>query len=87
MESSCRYKDIAGRPGEGVHSVRFMGIAVFDTVGTILVVWALAKYMKWPFWPSLVVAFILGELAHWYFCVNSAVLSMLLGSTANRDRL
>jgi hypothetical protein len=74
---ACEYKDIAGRPGEGFHSTRFMGIAVFDTVGTILVVWALAKYMKWPFWTSLLIAFIIGEIAHWYFCVDTALLKKI----------
>ncbi len=37
-----QYKDIFGKPNEGVHSVRFAGMAAFDLMGLVIVIIALA---------------------------------------------
>lgn len=31
-----QYKDIFGKPGEGVHKYRFLGVAIVDFIGTII---------------------------------------------------
>jgi len=33
----CKYKNILGSPNKGVHSYRFFGLAIFDTILTIIV--------------------------------------------------
>jgi hypothetical protein len=33
----CKYKDLLGEPGKGVHSYRIFNIAIVDVVLTILV--------------------------------------------------
>lgn len=57
--------------------MRFMGVAVGDTLGTILLALLVAHYFGFKFIPTLVVLFVLGEFLHWYFCVDSAVLKAL----------
>lgn len=65
----CKYKDILGVPGEGVHSFRVFNLAVFDVLGTI----ALAYVMKIPIW----FAFLLGIILHRIFCVRTTIDKLL----------
>ena len=74
---SCKYKDALGVPGQGFHSMRFMGLAVGDTVGTIILALIIARIFDLNFGPTLLVLFIIGELLHWYFCVDSTVMKWL----------
>jgi len=78
---SCPYANILGVPGEGVHKQRFMGLALNDTLATIVA----AILTSWFFNVSLVYSFlgwfIGGEILHYAFGVNTAFLKML-GITA-----
>lgn len=74
---SCPFKNALGVPGEGFHSARFMGLAVGDTVGTFVLAWFLAKVFGWPYLPTLIALLVLGEVLHWYFCVDTAVIKFL----------
>jgi hypothetical protein len=74
---SCPFKDALGVPGEGFHSTRFMGLAVGDTVGTFVLALLLAKVFGWPYLPTLIALLVLGEVLHWYFCVDTAVIKFL----------
>ena len=40
----CEFKDIFGKPGEGVHSIRIANFAIIDILLTIGVSWFVAKY-------------------------------------------
>lgn len=73
---SCPFKDIFGKPGEGPHSIRFAGFAVVDTVLTIILAWYMAKWLKKPFPLVLLVLFIVGEILHWVFCVDTAFIKL-----------
>jgi hypothetical protein len=74
---SCPFKNALGVPGEGFHSVRFMGLAVGDTVGTFILAMLISKLFGWPYWPTVIGLFVLGEVLHWYFCVDTAVIRFL----------
>lgn len=37
MTLLCKYANIAGEPGTGVHQTRFLGMAAFDLFGTIMI--------------------------------------------------
>lgn len=78
---SCPYANILGVPGEGVHAQRFMGLALNDTIATLVA----ALITSWLFNVSLLYSiigwFILGELLHYAFGVNTAFLKMI-GITA-----
>jgi hypothetical protein len=73
-ESSCPFKNIFGKPKTGPHSLRIADIAVVDTSLTVLGAFLISKYFKQPFLPSLLFFFLLGELLHWIFCVDTTVI-------------
>ena len=69
----CQYKDVFGKPGKGVHSYRFMDVAVVDVVFTILGAWLIAYAWKLNFWYSLLGLFLVGIIMHRLFCVKTKV--------------
>jgi hypothetical protein len=76
---SCPFKDIFGKVREGPHSYRIFDVAVVDSVLTILLALVLQKlfFQNFSFLKVLAVTFIVGELMHWYFCVDSKVIQIL----------
>ena len=72
--SGCPYRYLFGKPGEGPHSYRFMGLAVVDTVLTFLSAWLIT----------------LGTIGDHRFRIPTMGLSLLLqvaGILAIRDRV
>jgi hypothetical protein len=61
----CPYAFIFGKPGQGAHSTRFMGYAVVDSVGTVLLAILLAYVFQTNFWVTLVATFVVGEVLHY----------------------
>jgi succinate dehydrogenase hydrophobic anchor subunit len=75
----CPYKYLSGKPREGVHTVRIpiLDWAFVDTSVTALFAWFLAKHLKQPFWFVLLVTFLIAEISHAYFCVDSAIMDQI----------
>ena len=76
----CRYKNILGKPGEGVHSYRIFNIAVVDVLLTVLL--ALIIYFFFPkisLVYILVFLFLLGIVSHHIFCVRTTVDKAIFG--------
>ena len=69
--SLCKYKDIFGKPATGVHSYRVFNVAIADVIGTILIAYIFSLLTKVNFLWSLLIFFILGELMHFIFCVDT----------------
>lgn len=69
----CRYKDLFGRPSEGVHAYRIFDIAVVDVAATVVVAYVIARVFGFAFWKSLVTLFIVGIISHRAFCVRTTV--------------
>ena len=71
----CKYKDIFGKVGEGVHSYRLFNIALFDFLGTIILTWVLHRYIlyKYKFEYILLFMFMTGILLHRLFCVQTTI--------------
>ena len=69
----CKYRDIGGKPGKGIHSYRFMGIAIVDLGITILGAAIIAWIFKLNFWWVLIVLLILGIFIHRLFCVRTTL--------------
>ena len=69
----CRYSDVLGRPGEGVHSIRIPGTptAAVDFASTLLLAWL----VSWSFSVSLSITtstfLLLGMFFHALFCVDT----------------
>jgi len=74
---SCPYANILGIPGQGVHAQRFLGLALNDTIATLVA----ALLTKWVFDIPLLYStlgwFVAGEILHYIFGVNSAFLKMI----------
>ena len=71
----CKYKDILGKPGEGVHSYRLFDIAIIDVVLTIGLALFIKKYIleDYDFCGILIGCFILGIVTHRVFCVRTKI--------------
>ena len=81
---SCPYKDIFGKPGEKIHSTRIFGLAAFDTLGTILISFLIAYSFKMCFWKTFAIIFILGEILHYLFGVQTAFLTFFKITACNK---
>ncbi len=75
MFGLCRYKNIFGRPGEGVHSFRICNIAVVDVIFTFILAKVLQLYFLrgYDYWLILLSCFILGVIFHRMFCVKTPI--------------
>ena len=71
--SLCSYRYIIGKPNEGVHRYRFMGIAIFDVAFVIVVAFLLHFFFHFHFIYTLLILFLLGILFHRLFCVRTTV--------------
>ena len=75
----CKYKDILGKPGKGLHSYRVCNIAIVDLLLTIL----LAKFIQYyileecNIWVILIFTFIVGIILHRIFCVRTTIDKLL----------
>lgn len=74
---NCPYKFIFGEPEKGFHSQRIMGFALYDTLGTIGLALIASFFFKINFWKSLFVWFVLGEILHYLFGVQTKFLSFI----------
>ena len=78
--SLCKYKNLFGEVGKGVHSYRIFNIAVVDTVLTILGAYIIYLFFpKYNFYYILLFLFILGIALHRLFCVRTTIDKFLFG--------
>jgi hypothetical protein len=76
--SLCKYKDIFGKVGEGVHSYRIFNIAIVDVVFTILGAFIIHLFLpKYKFIYILLVLFLSGIFLHRLFCVRTTIDKLL----------
>ena len=71
MLNFCKYKNILGKPKQGIHSIRFMNIAVVDVLLTILLAIFIKTYMFNETEMSIILlgTFIIGIIIQRIFCV------------------
>jgi hypothetical protein len=75
--SLCKYKNALGIPNKGIHSYRFMGVAIMDVIMTILAAYLISIFFKYNFIYTTIVLFILGIILHRLFCVRTTVDKLL----------
>jgi len=79
---SCPYKNLAGEPGTGYHSIRFLNLSVVDIIGTfILFAIPSAWLFKGNVWVHFAFWLVVGEIFHYAFGVQTSAMDML-GITA-----
>jgi hypothetical protein len=71
----CKYRNIFGKVGEGVHSYRIFNIAIVDVLCTFLGAFIIQRifFPKRYYLVVLAVLFLLGIFFHRLFCVNTTI--------------
>lgn len=76
----CKYKNIFGEVGQGIHSYRLFDIAIIDFIFTILFGLLVCAFMpELNILYVLIFLFILGIIAHRIFCVKTTLDKLLFG--------
>jgi len=73
----CPYSSIFGTPKQGPHIHRIFGFALVDTLLTVLLALIIARFTEYSFFFAFALLFILGELLHYAFGVQTEVLTQL----------
>jgi uncharacterized membrane protein len=73
----CKYKNLLGIPNKGIHSYRFMGIAIADVIMTIIGAIIISFLFKVSFVFTCISLFILGIILHRLFCVRTTIDKLL----------
>lgn len=76
----CKYAELFGKPGEGFHAPRLLGVAAYDLLGTVVVASAVAWFGKFPLLQANALALALGIFFHALFCVDTALNRALMGN-------
>lgn len=76
----CKYKDVFGKPNEGIRKIRIFNLSVVDVVPTILLGLTIAVYFKMPKSKGIAIAFGTSVVFHAVFCVETTLVKMLFGS-------
>jgi hypothetical protein len=74
---SCPYKFVLGIPNQGFHEKRVFGLALNDTLGTIVLALLTSYFFNVNVYISLFVWFISGEILHYLFGTQTALLTNL----------
>jgi len=73
----CKYKDILGKPGTGIHKFRLFNIAIVDVLVVLICAYLIARFFKLPLLYTTIGVFILGIFAHRLFCVRTGIDKLL----------
>lgn len=79
----CSFRNVFGRPREGVHAVRLpvLDIAVVDLALTIVCGTLLATYMHWSVLLTNGIIMALSVVIHRAFCVDTALTVRIFGAS------
>lgn len=74
----CKYKELLGKVGKGVHSIRFLNIAVIDVFLTFIAAYIIYSFnRKINYFLILILLFIAGIILHRLFCVRTTIDKLL----------
>ena len=73
----CKYKNLFGKPGEGLRKYRILDIAIYDTAVVIVIGLLISYFTGYNIWLTLAVLFVSGIIAHRMFCVRTGVDKLL----------
>jgi hypothetical protein len=69
----CKYSNLFGPPGQGIHSYRAYNIAYLDILVTIVASLAISYAFNIPLFYTILAMFVLGVIVHRVFCVRTTV--------------
>ena len=73
------YRDVLGKPKEGVHKYRFMNVAIVDYLLTIIGAFIIGYVASIPVEIVTIILFSLGVILHLLFDVNTNTTKFLKG--------
>jgi hypothetical protein len=79
----CKYKDIFGKPNEGLHKYRIFNIAIIDVIMTYIFGYIITKFINKKkeynieIWKVFIILLILSIIIHKIFCVETTIIKML----------
>ena len=73
----CKYKNLFGKPGEGLRKYRILDIAIYDTSIVIIIGILFSYFTGYNIWLTLAVLFVSGIILHRMFCVRTGVDKLL----------
>jgi len=71
--SLCPYRELFGKPGEGIHSYRVFDLAIADIIMTLIGALFISFITRYPFVYCALALFILGIVLHRLFCVRTTI--------------
>ena len=74
---TCEYKEIFGKPREGIHNIRLFDLAIVDIIGTIIIGLLIAKKFNYDKYKVIGILFLMGIISHRLFCVKTTVDKLL----------
>ena len=77
MLDLCKYKDLFGIPGQGIHAFKIFGISIWDTLIVLPFAIFFAWVANWSYSYTIVGFYILGIIVHRLFCVRTTVDKLL----------
>lgn len=73
----CQYKNIFGVPKQGMHKLRFGPFAFIDIIATLVLAGIISYFMDVNSLYTFIVLFIIAQIFHWLFCVNTSFMNIL----------
>jgi len=73
----CKYKNALGIPNKGIHSYRFLGLAIMDVIMTIIAAILISYFFRISFLYTSIFLFGLGIILHRLFCVRTTIDKLL----------
>ena len=72
-----KFKDIFGKPNEGLHKYRIFNIAIIDVLLTLLLAYIISSKYKVCIYKTFIALFILSIILHRLFCVRTTIDKLL----------
>jgi len=75
-----KYKDIFGKPKEGLHKYRLFNIAIVDVLMTLIAAYLFSKILNYNIIYCIIFLFILGIIMHKLFSVDTTINNIIFNS-------
>jgi len=79
----CKYKNSLGIPKKGIHSRRFLDLAINDVIMTIIGAILISYFFSISLIYTLISLFIIGIILHRLFCVRTTIDKLLFPNVTN----
>ena len=73
----CKYKNLFGEPGTGIHRFRIFNIGVIDVLSVLLAAFIISKLFNLSLKWTTISLFIIGICVHRLLCVRTTVDKLL----------